>query len=190
MGSFEPAVSELLNSNNDNVFLLGPDLRFLECSPAWDAFAIANGGQGISRVEILGRNILDFVPDILRKFYEHKYQLARERGPWNELDYHCSSPEKIRLFRMSIRAMGENILIVNQLKLEEQCEIRPTLTPEERREYVSERKLLTLCANCRKAKRTGSEEAWVWVPEFLNEAGLRVSHGLCPRCFSIVYGSW
>jgi len=187
-GNFDPTVQELLKSQNDVVFLLDADLRFLDCSPAWDSFATANGGHGISRDEILGKNILDFTPEVLRGFYEHKYRLAEYHGSWNEFDYHCSSPESIRLFRMSIRPQPDAILVVNHLILDEECEIRPPLTAEERREYISADNLLTMCANCRKVRRLDTQDAWIWIPEFLNETGLQISHGLCPRCFSLLNG--
>ena len=35
-----------------------------------------NGGRGLARPEVCGRLILDFVPDVLRTFYLHKYWLA------------------------------------------------------------------------------------------------------------------
>jgi hypothetical protein len=163
-------------------------LRFLECSPAWDAFARDNGGHGISRKEVLGKDSRDFTPDVLRKFYEHKYSLAQHNGSPIEFDYHCSSPEKIRLFRMSIRSLEGNLLVVNRLTLEEECEMRPPLKAEERQEYLSAGNFLTMCANCRKSRRNDIQKTWTWIPEFLAETGLRVSHGLCPRCVLLLYG--
>jgi len=168
--------------------LLGPDLRFLECSPAWDSFASDNGGRGIYREEILGKDNRDFIPDVLRKFYMDKYSLAQSQDSEVEFDYHCSSPERIRLFRMSIKAVEGNLLVVSRLTLEEECEIQPPLEQNERQEYLSAGDFLTLCANCRKARRNDLHKAWNWVPEFLNETGLRVSHGLCPRCLTLLYG--
>ena len=178
----------LLSSQNDVVFLLDANFCFLECSPAWDLFASDNGGRGISRAEILHKNIFDFIPDILRKFYEHKYWFAQQQGSSVEFDYDCSSPEKIRLFRMSIRPLEANLLVVNRLTLEEECEISPPLKPEERQQYLSPGGFLTMCANCRKVRRQDAQAMWVWVPEFLNEAGLPVTHGLCPRCLTLLYG--
>jgi len=181
-------VQTLLASPKNVAFLLDRDLQFVDCSPAWDTFAAANGGRGISRREMQGRNILEFIPDVLRQFYEHRYRLARHTEIFDDFDYHCSSPEKIRLFRMSLRPVEEKLLVVNHLVLEEDCELRAPLTVREREEYVSAGHLLVLCANCRKAKRRNSPQAWTWVPEFLNAFELEVSHGLCPRCKQLLYG--
>ena len=182
------SLQTFLASPKDVAFLLDHDLRFLDCSPAWDIFAGENGGHSISRLEILGRSIFDFVPDVLRKFYEHRYWLARHANVGDDVDYHCSSPEKIRLFRMSLRPADENLLVINHLLLEEECKLQEPLGPLEREQYVSANRLLVLCANCRKAMRPGPPETWTWVPEFLNESELQVSHGLCPRCKSLLYG--
>jgi len=188
MSHYQPPFESLLESENDVAFLLDSDFRFCTCSPAWDTFALANGGRGISRQEIIGKKILDFTPDVLRRSYEYKYSQAQQSGSWVEFDYHCSSPEKIRLIRMSIRPVKDAMLVANFLRLEEECEPRTPLTTEERRRYFSASEILTMCAGCRKAKERDVQDTWTWVPEFLHETNLRVSHGLCPRCFSLFYG--
>jgi hypothetical protein len=91
----------------DVIYLLDDELRFVDCNPAWETFAADNGGRGISRQEVRGRLILDFVPDVLRKFYVHKYWFARRAEGQTHFDYDCSSPEKIRLFRMTMMAVDE-----------------------------------------------------------------------------------
>ena len=182
----DPDLQNLLLSRNEVVFLLSPELRFLECSPAWDSFAAGNGGRGISRSEVAGKSILTFVPEVLRKFYEHKYWLVQHQHSPVDFDYHCSSAEKIRLFRMVLRPMKDFILVINRLTLEEECEVRSPLLPEEKRNYLSASNFLTMCAFCRKARR--NDQQWDWVPEFLNEPELRTTHGLCPRCISVLYG--
>jgi len=187
--TWDSSLPPSLNSEEDVAFLLDADLRFLECSPAWDLFATANGGRRISRKQILGTCILDFTPDILRKFYQYKYSLARTEDGTIEFDYHCSSPDKIRLFRMFISVFEDNILIVNHLKLEEACDVRPPVTAEERQLYIYAGNFVTMCANCRKVRRADVKDTWVWVPEFLVESELQVSHGLCPRCLELIYGN-
>jgi len=181
-------VEDLLKSDDEVVFLLRGDLCFEDCSPAWDSFAAENGGSNISREEMRGRNVLDFVPGVLRTFYEQKYWFVQSRNSREEFDYHCSSPEKIRLFRMSIQRLKAGFLVVNRLALQEECEVRPPLEPQERQSYVAPNSLLTMCANCRKVRWPADQTRWDWVPEFLNETGLKITHGLCPRCITLVYG--
>ena len=45
-----------------------------------------------------------------------------------------------------------------------------------------------MCANCRKTKRRADPRSGIGIPHFLNDDGLTVSHGLCPRCLTLVYG--
>ncbi len=185
--SFPSWITEAAGWNQDVIYLLDAELRFTDCNPAWDEFAAQNGGIGISREEVLGRLILDFVPDILRTFYVHKYWYAQHQEGWTELDYHCSSPEKIRLFRMGMMGVAKELLVVNHLLLEEACEIGPALS-EVRNLYVAPGNLVTMCANCRKTKRHDDTATWDWVPAFLQEHDLKISHGLCPRCAAHLYG--
>ncbi len=172
----------------DTVYLLDDELRFVDCNPAWDAFAAENNGHGISCAEIKGRLILDFVPDVLRTFYVHKFWFARRAPGWTHFDYDCSSPEKIRLIRMAMMPLEDGLLVSNHLRVEEACEVRPPLTAEESSQYISTTGIAIMCANCRKTKRLESDEQWDWIPEMLRRDNFKVSHGLCPRCSGYLYG--
>jgi hypothetical protein len=185
--TFPSWITEAATWNEDVIYLLDGELRFLDCNPAWDRFAAANDGRGISRTEVLGRLILDYVPDVLRTLYVHKYWLSKRSEGWTEFNYDCSSPEKIRLFRMGMIGVGEGLLVVNHLRLEEGCEVQPPLTEAERRSYISPDGFVTMCANCRKTRRSDDATTWNWIPDFLRDRSLKVSHGLCPRCISHLY---
>ena len=135
--TFPSWITEAAAWNEDVVYLLDSEMRFVDCNPVWDEFASANGGVGIFRAQIIGKSILDFVPDVLRTFYVQKFWLANRSPGWTELDYHCSSPEKIRLFRMGMMNVAQELLVVNHLLLEEACEVRPPLTETEKEQYRS-----------------------------------------------------
>jgi hypothetical protein len=173
--------------HEDVIFLLDDELRFVDCNPAWDEFSVRNGGKQLLRADVAGRMILDFVPDVLRNFYVQKYWFAKRSSGWTETKYDCSSPEKIRLFRMAMIRSGECLLVVNHLLLEEECRPGPPLTEEGKRSYVSSGGFITMCASCRKTKRSGGPIEWEWIPDFLRDHSLTVSHGLCPRCLAYLY---
>ncbi len=185
---FPSWITEAAAWSEDVIYLLDAELRFMDCNPAWDEFAAQNRGVGISRAEVCGRLILDFVPDVLRTFYVHKYWYAQHGEGWTEFDYHCSSPEKIRLFRMAMTSVAKELLVVNHLLLEEECEVGPPLSEVGRDLYVSPDHFATMCANCRKTKRRDDSATWDWVPAFLQEHDFKISHGLCPRCAAHLYG--
>lgn len=186
--TFPSWITEAAAWNQDVLYMLDAELRFVDCNPAWDKFAAENGGIAISRAEVSGRLILDYVPDVLRTFYVHKYWFAKRSEGWTEFDYDCSSPEKIRLFRMAMMGVGEGLVVVNHLRLEEECSVRSPLTEAERASYISPNGFVTMCANCRKTKRHDNPTMWDWIPDFLRDTSLKVSHGLCPRCASHLYG--
>jgi hypothetical protein len=172
----------------DVMFLLDEELRFVDCNPGWESFAAENGGHGLARAQICGRSILDFVPDVLRTFYLHKYWLAKRQAGGTYFDYDCSSPECIRLFRMTMAPHDGLLLVSNHLKLAERCEVRPRLTFEQTRQYISSSGFVVMCANCRKSKCCETETQWDWLPEMLSHDRSKVSHGLCPRCKTHLYG--
>jgi hypothetical protein len=172
----------------DVIYLLTDELRFVDCNPVWDTFAAANGGRGISRLEIRERLILDYVPDILRTFYVHKYWFAKRASGWTHFDYDCSSPEKIRLFRMAMMPIGDKMLVSNHLRIEEECEVKLPLTEEQADLYISPTGMAVMCANCRKTRHLGNETQWDWIPEMLRRDDFKVSHGICPRCSVFLYG--
>ena len=172
----------------DVMFLLDEELRLVDCNPAWEKFAVGNGGRGLSRAEVCGRLILEYVPDVLRTFYLHKYWLAKRTPDGSYFDYDCSSPDWIRLFRMTLLPLNDLLLVSNHLRLQEKCEARPPLTLEEANQYIPSNGLVVMCANCRKTKRRDSETQWDWIPEMLSRDSSKVSHGLCPRCKLQLYG--
>jgi hypothetical protein len=185
---FPSWIVEASNWDQDVIYLLDGDLRFIDCNPAWDSFAAANGGRGIARTTMPGRLILDYVPEVMRTFYVHKYWFAKRTPGWTEFDYDCSSPEKIRLFRMSMMPIEDGLLVANHLRLEEDCAPTSPLTDARKKDYISSAGIVTMCANCRKTRRVDDFTRWDWVPEFIRDTeGRPVSHGLCPRCASLLY---
>jgi hypothetical protein len=172
----------------DVMFLLDDELRLVDCNPAWERFAEENGGHGLSCREVCGRLILDFVPDVLRTFYLHKYWLAKRTVAGTHLAYDCSSPDRIRLLRMTMLPLDDLLLVTNHLRLEEKCEPRPPLTVEEAGHYIAPTGFVVMCANCRKTRRRQSETDWEWIPEMLSHDHSKVSHSLCTRCKTHLYG--
>ena len=172
----------------DVIFLLDDELRFVDFNPAWEDFAAANGGRNLCCSEMRGRLVLDFVPETLQSFYAHKYWLAKRTAGWSYFAYDCSTPEKIRVFRMAMMRVEENLLITNHLQVEEDCEVKPPLTAEETASYLSPTGLTTMCANCRKTKHAHKATQWDWIPEMLRRNPFTISHGLCPRCMVYLYG--
>src|SRR5579884_3888360 len=50
-------------------YILDSQYRFLYCNPAWDAFAKANGAPGLVAESMLGFDLFDAVPEVLKSAY-------------------------------------------------------------------------------------------------------------------------
>lgn len=188
LSSFPPWVRTTPSWSEDVVFLLDDQLCFLDVNGIWDKFADENGGSNLSLSTIKGSSILSCTPEVLRGFYVVKYEAARRSAEPIRLEYDCSSPEKIRLLRMEISSIETSLLVVNHVLWEEPSVVRKAEFSLDVSLYLSPDKIVTMCANCRKSKRLDLPETWDWVPEFLQDRRLRVSHGLCPRCVKRFYG--
>ena len=181
-------VRYILESEDDVVFVLNRTLHIDSCNPGWDKFSAANGGAGISRAEVHGRHIFDFIPDVLVTFYEQKYSEAFRSGHWIGFDYECSSPEEFRLFHMAMRSIENSALLVVNSYLPDQRSPLPTraITVSDSA-YASPNGIIIMCAHCRRTKRQHASDTWDWVPRFLRLSGRNVSPGLCPRCVAYLY---
>jgi len=179
-----------LEADRSIIYMLAPDLRIVYCNKAWDEFANSNGGLGLHREAVLGKSVLEVIPEPLKPFLESGFAQAQQRlRPW-EHDYECSSPELFRLYHMRVLPLANSYLLVeNSLRVERaHGSERPAMAPEPA-SYLSEEGILTMCGHCRRTRRikTGGVPIWDWVPSFLaNPPGL-VSHGLCQNCRAYFY---
>jgi PAS domain-containing protein len=181
-------IQEVFETEQDVLFLLDAEMRIAECNLGWDKFAAANGGVGIARAEVRGRNIFEFIPEVLVRFYQDKYSEALRSGHWIGFDYECSTPDAFRLFHMGLRSIEDSGLLVVNSHLPDQR--APLAIPKEvlaDAAYVSPGGMITMCAHCRRTRRRDDTNTWDWVPRFLRDTGIKVSHSLCPRCTKYLY---
>jgi hypothetical protein len=181
-------VQEVFETDQDVLYLLDGDLCIAECNLGWDKFAAANGGVGISRKEVRGRSIFEFIPEVLTEFYEKKYTEARHAAHWIGFDYECSTPDVFRQFHMAMRSVEySGLLVVNSYLPDQRT---PLTSPNQAladTAYVSPGGMITMCAHCRRTRRQDDSNTWDWVSRFLRDTGRKTSHGLCPRCTSYLY---
>lgn len=168
-----PTVSYIVDSNT----------RFLYTNPAWDCFAESNGAPQLVHEAMIGTNLFDCIPNVLKAFYSDAFaQVLKNQGIW-EHSYECSSPELFRKYRMRIHLLkGRNwFLLTNPLIFERAHE---RANKASRRIYFEEG-VVMMCAHCRCSRRVGNPDKWDFVPAHLRLKGLdlvKVSHGLCSIC--------
>ena len=181
-------VQEVFETDKDVLYLLDADLRIMECNLGWDKFAAENGGVGISRVEVLGRNIFEFIPEVLVRFYQDKYAEALRAGHWIGFDYECSTPDVFRQFHMALRVVeNSGLLVVNSYLPNQRTPLTAPIEVMDDSLYVSSGGFIAMCAHCRRTRRQENTNTWDWISRFLRDTGRKVSHGLCPRCTAYLY---
>ena len=179
-----------LQDSRSIIYILDADSRIVFCNWAWDRFAAQNKGVNLSHLSVLGKSVLDVVPDALQLFYRTAYATARKSGqPWIH-NFECSSPETFRLFHMRVLPIGgpylciENSLRIERLHEPDRAEIHPIAS-----RYVDENGVVVMCSQCRRTRqvRNIGSPRWVWIPEFLNGPPGEVTHELCDLCFRFFY---
>jgi hypothetical protein len=162
------------------------DLRIAYCNRAWDEFAKENGGAGLDRDSIRGREILDFIAPPLRDYYGEVFGRVVASGQGWEHAYECSSASLFRIFHMWIRPLtgSGGLLMVHALRIQRPHGAERPASPALDEVYVSEG-IVTMCCHCRRTKHPAG--TWDWVPEYLNAAPALVSHGICPGCAMYFY---
>jgi hypothetical protein len=56
---------------------LDSKLRFVYCNPAWDKFARENDGVELMGDAVIGSQILNVIPDVLKPFYTRMFDEVR-----------------------------------------------------------------------------------------------------------------
>jgi hypothetical protein len=178
-----------LEENASVVYIVGPELDIAYCNPAWDAFAAQNGGKHLERRLAMGRSCLPMRPEFLRTFYELAFKNVTDtQKPWSH-DYECSSPERYRRFRMRVFPLhGGHLLVENSLYVEGDHE-QASQVPIDHSRYINENGFIAMCSHCRRTRARGADgsTAWDWVPSYLKDTPVLVSHTLCHTCLAYHY---
>lgn len=191
----EPDFGELsratVERSNEVVFLVDPGLRITYCNPAWDKFALANGGEQVVAARVIGTDLMRVIPESLRDLYSGLFQRCAQQHLTFDFDYECSSAEVYRLLHMNILPLNKAgaLAFVNSIRIEHvHGPERPAVEAAD--VYVSPQGIVTLCSHCRRTRRREASDIWDWVPPFLNTTEWKVSHGVCPTCLSYFYSSF
>jgi hypothetical protein len=168
-------------------YVLDSEFRVMYCNPAWNRFARLNGAPQLATKIVVGSDLFDSIPEILRAAYSDAFQQVLSTGKVWEKTYECSSPTLFRIFRMRIHLLKARdwFVVTNALVVERPHSGMATNDPDR---YVDRNGLITMCAHCRCSRRVDSPDHWDFVPEYLQPLeSVRVSHGLCAVCRAYFY---
>ena len=188
---FGELARETVERSNEVIFLVDPEMRITYCNPAWDKFALANGGEQVVAARVVGTDLMRVIPECLRDLYSGLFQRCRQQHLPFDFDYECSSAEVYRLLHMNILPLNKAgaLAFVNSIRVENiHGPERPAAEAADG--YFSPQGIATLCSHCRRTRRQNASDTWDWVPSFLQTTEWKVSHGVCPTCLSYFYSSF
>ncbi|HEY4365503.1 MAG TPA: hypothetical protein VGN17_31370 [Bryobacteraceae bacterium] len=161
------------------IYLLDGELKIARCNPAWDRFALANGGERAVAARVTGTHVMDVVPPPLTEFYSIAYGNVRKfRKDWWHV-FECSSAAIRRVFQMRILPAREGLLVVNTLIRETPAEAGEHGPP---RDYDAGDGMLTACSHCRRVRNVRMAGRWDWAPEVAWSGELLTVFDLCEFC--------
>jgi hypothetical protein len=176
----------VLESCPDPCFVVTDSLDIKYCNQGWNKFAVLNEARPeVLAAKVISRNLLDFVPNDLKRFHADLFALARKTGKPVTHDYECSSATTFRLYRMHIFPLNQGFAVINSLRVEHPHDRTP-LEPNDAF-YETESGMIRMCSNCRRTNRADDPAAWDWVPDYLERMRPNTTHGVCPACTEFYY---
>lgn len=167
--------------------------RLVELDGGWLTFAAENGGEALQPSALIGQPLWRFVADsTTRQLYKAMVVRLREGGPPVRFRFRCDAPSRRRLLAMEMTAdsAGGVRFWVSSVVEEPRAPVL-LLEPNRAREAGS---LLTMCGWCKGVRLPLGE--WVESEEAVRVLGLfegaplpRVTHGMCPTCYSAIVGA-
>jgi hypothetical protein len=177
---------QVLESCPDSCFAVSESLDITYCNKAWDRFAEQNqGAPEFFAARVVSRNLLDFIPEDIRKYHADLFKKARARGQPVSHDYECSSANVFRLYRMQIYPLESGFVIINARRVEHGHD-RTSMEPNEAL-YRNSAGVIRMCANCGRTNRAEDRAAWDWVPAYVEHKPEKTTHGVCPPCLEYYY---
>jgi len=177
---------DVLESCPDPCFTVSESLDITYCNQAWDQFALLNhGGPEALRAQVVSRNLLDFIPDDIKKYHAGLFTTARALGQPVSHDYECSSATLFRLYRMQIYPLDNGFAVINSLRVEHPHDRTP-VEPNEAL-YRNSAGMIRMCANCGRTSRADDPTVWEWVPDYVDHIRENTTHGVCPLCLEYYY---
>ncbi len=167
----------------------------------WNTFACQNIGQEALSDNLLGRNLFDFIQgEKVRDVYQssHATLLADDRARVT-FEYRCDAPDKRLHMFMAISPIvcddgTTAILYQSQLLCER---VRVPLPILFSNKTCTTDQVISVCSFCAMIAWPGGDssanEEWVSAENYYTRGGsslVRVSHGICPACFSKSQNQW
>lgn len=162
-----------LNNHDEIVFV----------NDAWNAFARANGSEGLAAPLILGHKLWAFITDATtRHLYLDMLQRVRS-GRSIRFEFRCDTPSRRRLLEMDVSQTYDTTEFRTRVIWEEEREYQALLEPDR----PASDQFLHMCAWC---KKVDIGQRWAEVEDAVAALRLfeqpllpQLTHGICPACY-------
>ncbi len=153
-------------------------LRILWIGGDWDDFARRNGGQAVLANDVLSTRLTDHITDIATADTVDQMVTAviRTKGVLR-MDYRCDGPHELRRFRLTIKPMkNDRVIMVHELR--DALQLDPPM-----RAWSFDPAARTLkCSVCGHVHQPGQDWSDVAVPGGRHPE--LVSYTVCPDCLA------
>jgi|GEM_PF-4317178 len=160
---------------------------------AWDEFAIENEAPYLTRQNVIGRSLWEFIAgQETQHLYRVLFQRVRDARRSIAIPFRCDAPDCRRYMEMQMTPDDAGgITFTNRiLRLEKRPPVRLLAQSAPRSpDFV------TMCGWCKKVRL--SDGRWAEVEEAIRVLHLfderivpQISHGICPECQDRVLGVW
>jgi hypothetical protein len=165
----------------DPCCVLDASLRFVYCNPAWDQFgALNNGTAAVTGAVLHRRPLLEFVPEVIRPFFESRLRSLHDHGCVWYHRYQCCSPDQFRLYELQALNLADTgEILIYHSRILERPHVRiaaPTRTGP------TEEGRVRMCCNCRRVGRWDDPAVWDWIPRYVASPPAGFVSDLCPGC--------
>ena len=150
--------------------------RITSVDPGWDAFALANDGEGACATRVVGGRLADAITgDPVRMFMTAVLMRVRASGQTEQVPYRCDSERVKRFYTMTLKPLDGNAVRVEHfLDREEQGSAAIRIRPARAGETAVLR-----CSICCRVKEGGQ---WLDPLDGTTDRELRVVHTVCDDC--------
>ena len=164
------------------------DDRLEWVNEGWLIFAEANGGRGLQPSRVRGRVLWEFVGDpTIAHLYRLIVQRLRAGAPRVRFHFRCDAPATRRLAAMEITGERAGAVHFEVTSVLEQAQTPTPLIETVPRDDES---LVRVCAWCKRVELP--VDTWIEPWEAVSALSVfdcpafpGLTHGMCPRCYSV-----
>ncbi|MCP4723594.1 MAG: hypothetical protein GY863_01085 [bacterium] len=154
----------------------------------WDDFADSNGGKNISKPDIIGRNMLDFIAgEHVKHIYKQMHDIIiRSESKEIAFKYRCDSHLVRRYMSMRIKNSNSNSQYISKVEEEVPFDNKINIEYDNRTGEI-----VVMCSFCKGYRFPKDTQEWKPIEHIFENTPdvFQISHGICKKCLKIAEAS-